>query len=911
MFICLSLTASLFGFAGEKNDNILHPQNLRCEYLANPLGIDILKPRLSWFSTSNQRNQKQTAYRILAASSLKKLSTDEGDLWDTKKVLSDESINIVYSGKKLNSGDVCYWKVKLWDANDNESDWSEPASWSMGLLDKTDWKGFWIGLDSLIGNDKQFSLSARYVRKEFDAAKKIKRATAYICGVGLFELYINGNKIGDQVLAPALSEYPKRSYYMTFDVTKEIEAGKNAVGVILGAGRYFSPIKWDQHYGFPKMIFQLNIEFSDGNKESIVSDSTWKITADGPIIFNNEFQGEHYDATKEMPGWNQIDFDDSKWIDAERVGNPSEVLSAQMIEPIKIMETINPKSINEIEPGVYVYDMGQNMVGWVSLKVSAARDTKIKLRYAENINQNGQLDTFNLRLARSTDIYIANGNGVEIWQPRFTYHGFRYVELSGYQGKPDLSTIIGKVIYDNIRTTGHFTCSNETINKIYNTAYWGIRGNYRSLPTDCPQRDERHGWLGDRSTGSYGESFIFDNNALYSKWMTDIADGQKATGSISDVNPTYRQVYSDNMTWPSTFLFVPGYLYQQYGNFKVIADNYNAMKKWILYIRDKYMTDNLVQRDSYGDWCVPPKDPFAKSEKDSTRISPGSFIAAAYFYHCLNLMKNYASLLNEDEDSKVFASLSEKVRDAINNTYLDKNIFCYANNAVTANAIALSFNIPPKEIKSKVFNNLVEKIINDHNSHTGCGLIGQQWIMRTLTDNGNPELAFKFAANNSYPSWGYMVENGATTIWERWNGNTAPSSMNSHNHVMLLGDLIIWLYEELAGIKADVKNPGFKKIVMKPNLLGNLKFVEASYLSMFGLIKSNWKIEKDKFCWDVDVPPNTTATIYVPAEKESDVTENGKNLSVVAGVKFIKYEEGRAVYEIGSGAYNLVSKIKI
>ncbi len=922
--ILLSFFVILFtGFSSKVNDDALHPKHLRCENLIDPLGIDVVTPRLSWYSESQQRAQKQTAYQILVASSIEKLNANEGDLWDSKKISSDQSINVIYQGNNLTSGMLCFWKVKVWNSIGNGSEWSMPAKWSMGLLNKADWKASWIGLDKAVGNDKpdiEFRrLSARMLRKDFETKKKIKRATAYICGLGLFELYFNGQKIGDQVLAPALSEYPKRSFYMTFDVTKELLNGKNAVGVILGNGRFFAPRLTvptkTETYGFPKMIFQLDIKYTDGTTQSIVSDTTWKITADGPIRANNEYDGEDYDARKEIPGWDKAGFNDIKWMRAETVADPSAKLSAQLIAPIKIMQTMKPRSVKEIRPGVYIYDMGQNMVGWVSLKVQAKRGTKIQMRFAETLKSDGDLYTANLRSAKQTDVYITKGGGLEQWEPRFTYHGFRYVELTGYPGKPDLNTIEGKVVYDDIRTIGNFSCSSDIINKIYKAAYWGIRGNYRSLPTDCPQRDERQGWLGDRSMNSYGESYIFDNNMLYANWMTDIADAQKASGGLPDVAPAYWPIYSDNMTWPSSLIIIPDHLYRQFGNLKVIADNYDAMKKWLFYMRDKYMKNYLLPKDQYGDWCMPPENLEVIHSNDPKRTTPGDFIGSAYFYYCLNLMGKYAHLLNKNEDANEFGTLAGKVRDAINNTYLNKDSLptgqaglYYANNTVTANALALSFGIPPKEIRAKVFDNLVYVTTHVYKSHTSTGLVGGQWIMRTLTDNGRPDLALKIAENTTYPSWGYMIENGATTIWELWNGNTADPAMNSGNHVMLLGDLIVWLYQDLAGIKSDLSNPGYKEIIMKPYPVGNLKFVKASYLSMYGLIKSEWHIRGSKFNWEISIPANTTATIYVPAEKEGDVTESGKEASSAEGVKFVKLENSRAVYEIGSGSYHFISK---
>lgn len=894
------------GCAGKRIDGTLSPGNLRCEYLINPSGIDITNPCLSWYSASEERNQKQTAYRILVSSSLEKSDSNEGDLWDSKKVKSDQSINIIYNGKKLHSEDKCFWKVKVWNGKGKESVWSEPAKWSMGLLDEADWKGYWIGLDSLIGNDKQFGLSARYLRKEFAAEKKVKRATAYLCGLGLFELYINGNKTGDQVLAPALSEYPKRSYYMTFDVTKEISAGQNAVGIILGSGRYFAACKWDRNFGFPKMIFQLNIEFSDGSRQSIVSDTSWKITTNGPIVISNKYNGEEYDARKEMPGWSNVGFDDSRWMNPEKLPDATEKLSSQMIDPTKIIETIKPLSITEIRPGIYIIDMGQNMTGWVPVKVRADSGTKIKMRFAEILNSDGELDTAGLRSAKQTDVYIAKGSGLEEWEPHFAYHGFRYVELTGYPGKPDLNTIVGKVVHDDIRTIGHFDCSNDIINKTYKAAYWGYRGNYHSIPTAASQRDERDGWLGDRSINSYSESFIFDNNAIYSKWMTDISDAQRPTGSISDVCPTTRIVYEDNVTWPSTFIMAHNFLYEQFGNLKVIADNYDAMKKWLFYMRDKYMKDYLLPRDSYGDWCMPPEDRNIIHSKDSTLNTPGDFLGSSYFYYDLILIERYARLLNKDEDVKEFSSLAEKVREAVNKTYLNKEKFYYANNTVTANAVALSFGLPPDEIRSKVFGNLVDKTVNVFDYHTSCGIIGQQWLMKTLTDNGRPDMALRIAANTTYPSFGYMLGKGATTIWELWNGDSAPPKMNSHNLVMLIGDLVVWLYEDLAGIKSDTANPGFKNIIMKPIPVEGLDYVHSEYHSIHGLIKSSWKKEGKSFIWDIIVPCNTTATVYIAAPSEKEVTENGKRASSAEGVKYMDTDNGYVVYKVGSGNYHFV-----
>ncbi|MFA5817134.1 MAG: family 78 glycoside hydrolase catalytic domain, partial [Bacteroidales bacterium] len=611
LLLFLSIVVSSF-FAYGQGPEV---QNLKCEYLIDPLGIDVTEPRLSWEISGMVRDIRQSVYRLLVASSRIILDADKGDLWDTGEVLSAQSLNIQYKGKPLESRDVCYWKVMV-ITNKGKSRWSEPAKWSMGLLDKSDWKAHWIGCDKVFPGESPDSvysrLAARYFRKEFRITKRITRATAYICGLGLYELYLNGRKIGDQVLSPALSDYSKRAYYNTFDVSSLVSTGKNTVGIILGNGRFVSmrpgePGVWKEgipsiaNYGFPKVLIQLELELADGSEITISGDETWKFTADGPIRANNEFDGEEYDARKEFPGWDKPAFKGSGWLQAMEVKPPCDNLVAQMNPNIIIMETIKPVSINQTDQGTYIVDMGQNMVGWARIKAKGVRGESVKLRFAERLKADGTLYLANIRSARVTDIYTMKGGDEETCEPRFVYHGFRYVEITGYPGIPDLSSIEGKIIYDEMPTIGSFETSNDMINRIYAAACRTIRGNYRSIPTDCPQRDERMGWLGDRSVNSYGESFVFGNSRLYAKWVTDIADAQKPSGSVPDVVPAYWSFYNDNMTWPSSFIFIPGMLYQQFGDKGALMQHYGAMKNWLLYMRNNYMQDNLLTRDTYGD----------------------------------------------------------------------------------------------------------------------------------------------------------------------------------------------------------------------------------------------------------------------------------------------------------------------
>lgn len=906
----------LTGFAGQSVWAQVKLFSLKCEMLSNPLGIDTKQPRLSWQLESQKRRTIQTAYRLLVASSREKLDKDDGDLWDSRKVESDQSVMVTYNGKQLKSREDCFWKVRVW-TNNGESDWSKPACWSMGFLYYKDWLGRWIGFDRSFPWDNETfhsRLSARYFRKEFDVKKHIVKARAYIIGVGLYELYFNGKKIGEQVLAPTPTDFTKNVKYNVLDVTKALQSGKNAVGVILGNGRYYTmrqnykPYKI-KTFGYPKLLMQLEIEYEDGSKDILKTDNSWKGTADGPIRSNNEYDGEDYDARKEMPGWSTSGFDDSKWLQAEYVQQPRGEYEAQMNPNMKIMKTIHPIGIKLLNRGRYILDMGQNMVGWLKINVKGKAGDTVQLRFAEILKDDGEIFTANLRDAEQTDHYILNGGRTETWAPRFVYHGFRYVEITGYPGEPKLEDFVGEVVYDEMTTIGKFETSNSLINMIYKNAYWGICGNYKGMPVDCPQRNERQPWLGDRSTGCYGESFIFNNSSLYAKWVDDIGYSQKEDDCIGDVAPAFWRYYSDNMTWPGTYLMVADMLYQQYGDTKPIKRHYQSMKKWLKYMKDRYMTDNfIVTKDSYGDWCAPPVTIESGRGKSSDIKYPSELISTAYYYYFLGLMEKFARLTNNIQDVSGFHELAENIKAGFNKTFYHADLRGYGENNLTDNLLALSFGLVSAENHDRVFNTVV-KTIEDYGGHLSTGLIGTQWIMRTLAGNGRPDLAYRLATNKTYPSWGYMIENGATTIWELWNGNTAAPDMNSYNHVMLLGDLIIWYYEDLAGIKSSTEKPGFKQIIMKPYPVRDLDYVNASYQSNYGEITSDWKKKGRNFSWNISVPVNSSAVIYLPAKSVESVTESGKKIEDAGGVHFLRSEDNRAVFEIGSGSYYFQSKL--
>lgn len=881
----------------------LTPVELRCDSLKDPAGVDFQKPSFSWILPPAPGRQ-QGGYQILVASSRNALAKNNGDVWDSGKVNSSQSVQVQYNGKPVVSGAMYFWKVRAWDTRGTMSQWSSPAFWTMGLLKASDWKAQWIGLDKTAAPESR-SLPARWLRKEFILSKPVDRATVYFSGLGWSELYLNGQKVGDHVLSPPLSQYPKREYYETYEIGRLLNNGSNAVGVVLGNGRFFAPRTNAVNAGYPKLIFQMHIQFLDGTTTNIVSDASWKLSTKGPITANNEYDGEDCDARKEFEGWSRPGFADGTWQPAELVSAPAGVLSAMRQDPTRVTEEIKPVSMKEIRTGVYIYDMGQNIVGWCRLKVTGPAGTRITLRHAETLASN-DLYTANLRTAKATDVYTLKGSGAETWQPRFTLHGFRYVEMTGFPGKPTLDALTGCVVGDALPVMGQFECSNPLLNKIYHNIVWGVRDNYRSIPTDCPQRDERQGWLGDRAEESRGETYLFDNDALYSKWLQDTADCQKSSGSVPSVCPAYWKVYVDDVTWASASVVIPGMLRDQFGDKQAIAEHYDCAKRWMEHM-EAFITNGIISRDQYGDWCMPPEDPKLIHSRDQSRITRAPLLATPFFYNDLRLMQSYALQLGRKQDADHYRQLAETMKDAFNKKFLNRDTGQYDNGTPTSSVLPLAFDMVPPEMHYRAFQFLVKKLTDTWHDHIGTGLVGGKYLMRVLSENGRPDLAYTIATQTNYPGWGYMVDHNATTIWELWNGDTADPAMNSGNHVMLIGDLATWMYENLAGIKPDPAEPGFKHIIMRPLPIGDLTYVQASHRSPYGWIRSEWRRDENEFDWHIEIPANTTATIYLPTPHAESVTENNQTLDKVAGVRLINTSEGGPVAAaLEPGSYNFV-----
>jgi alpha-L-rhamnosidase len=646
----------------------------------------------------------------------------------------------------------------------------------------------------------------------------------------------------------------------------------------------------------------------DGSIRETVSDTTWRLTAAGPITANNEFDGERHDSRREMQGWDSPGFDDAAWMPCRRVAGPAGRLTGRPIAPMRVIRTLRPVRQTPGPKGTFVCDMGENVAGWARITLRRPRPgAVVRLRFAETLRPDGGLDTRNLRTAAAEDVYIARGDSSETWEPKFTIHGFRYVEVSAPAGcVPDSSAVEGRVVHDDVEAVGAFECSSPVVNRTFRNAVRGILGNYRSIPTDCPQRDERQGWLGDRLGSSLGESYVADVHALYAKWMTDIRDSQTEAGSIPDVAPAFWKVYSDNVSWPGVYVFLGDMLRVQYGDSDAVRLHYPAMAKWMEYMK-RYLAGGLMIKDTYGDWCPPPESPGLIHTADPSRMTPAALIGTALYCAEAERMRAFAHLSGLPDGAQAWAGLAGRLREALNGRLWDPVDRTYGNGSVTSNLLPLGLGLAPDSLKPAVLERILERILGDCDGHTAAGLVGAQWLMRTLSRNGRPDVALRLAENTTYPSWGYMAEKGATTIWELWNGDTADPSMNSGNHVMLLGDFIPWLFEDVAGIRPDPLVTGFRHVLMRPMPAGGLTGARASLESTAGLIVSDWRLADGRFEWSIEVPPGAEATVFVPAAAEKDVREGKKPARKSEGVRFLRMEEGRAVYSVGSGKYRFTS----
>jgi alpha-L-rhamnosidase len=885
LFILFAIS-SITVFAAEKTT----VKDLTCEYHTNPLGIDVLKPRLSWKIETTAPNVLQTAYEI-------KVTDQSGKaLWNTGKVNSDQSVDVVYEGTGLKSMQRASWQVRIWDNKGKATAWSAPATWEMGILEPESWKASWITLGS--EPDVAGSKPAQYFRKDFTTAKKVKSARVYITSHGLYELLLNGKKVSDDLFTPGWTSFNKRLQYQTYDVTSLLQA-KNAFGVMVGDGWYRGNIGWSSQNGYYgsklALLVQLQINYTDGTSELVCTDQNWKAST-GAIVASDIYNGETYDARKEMPGWASAGFDDSKWEKATVTDQSKKTLIAPQGVPVKPIQEIKPIKQITTPKGEVVYDMGQNMVGWVRLKVQGKKGDGITVKFAEVLDKEGNFYTDNLRRAKCTDLFILNGSGEEVLEPHFTFHGFRFVKIEGPATPIAADQITGVVIHSDMAPTGSFSCSNTMINQLQHNIQWGQKGNFLDVPTDCPQRDERLGWTGDAQVFSMTAAFNFNVAPFYTKWLGDVTADQSPNGRLPHVIPDVLKGDGGATAWADVTVVVPWTTYLVYGDKRILEVQYPSMKAWVEYMHSRAGDKNLWLGDNhYGDWLA-----FASNRSDYTgATTEKDLIATAYYSYSSGLLAKVAAIIGKTDEAKKYAQLSGDIKKAFQNEFVAPS-GRLVSHTQTAYCLALAFDLLPENLKPKAAKFLADDV--KKMGHLTTGFVGTPLLCKTLSAYGYDDLAFMLLNRTKYPSWLYPVTQGATTIWERWDGQKPDGTfqdvgMNSFNHYAY-GAIGEWLYHYVAGLDVDAENPGYKHILLAPHPGGGLTNAEVEFNSVYGKVKSGWKIDGNDFVYDVTVPANTTATVTLPSAKADQVTWAG------AVSKADLNQTGNSVtLKIGSGNY--------
>jgi alpha-L-rhamnosidase len=897
---------SLLLFTRLLADAQINIEKLSVEYLSNPVGIDVVEPRFSWIIESKEHNVYQTAYQILVASSPEKLNEKAADIWNSDKVQSANSVLIPYAGKALSSGQKCYWKVLVWDQKNRRAASTEIAFWEMGLLAKNDWKGKWISAPKVYDWQKFVTQRKQLIkegkeenpdpapqfRNAFSVSKKVAKARLYISGVGYNVPYLNGQKVGDHVLDAAFTRYDKTVLYSTYDVTSNLQPGENVLGVVLGNGWYnmitksvwgFDHASWRNA---PALLAQLEIVFTDGSRQVISTDESWKV-APGPIVFNSIRQGEFYDATKETPGWNKAGFNDKQWYQPLVVSGPAGKLKAQMIQPIKITETIVPKKITEPKPGIYVLDLKKNIAGFAQIKIEAPAGTEITIKYGERLSNDGRVDQRDIAQHVAgglvqTDKYICKGGGIEIWHPSFVYHGFQYIEVSGLPAKPGAETITGKVIHSAFESAGTFECSNELFNKIQQNALVSYESNFMGYPTDCPQR-EKNGWTGDAHLAAEMGLYNFKAQNGYTKWLEDIADEQRPSGELSAIVPSsgWGYFWGNGPAWDNAMVLIPWYLYQYSGDQRILQQMYPHIKKYVDYLSTRAQ-DHII-KFGLGDWAP------AKTK------TPVEITSTAYYYIDAVLAAKMAAIFGYNEDQKKYAALATQIRDAFNKQFYRGNGI-YDEGSQAGLACALYQDMASDS--DETINALVSAV-RKNDDHLDCGILGTKYLLHALSDNGRSDVAYKIVNQRSFPSWGYWMDQGATTLWEQWDGS------ESRNHIMF-GDVSAWFYKNLAGIAPHDAQPGFKLISFRPYFPPDLKWVKATHQSMYGEIKASWIRKGKSINYTITIPANTTGEIVLPKNKKLSV--DGKALSESGHVKKLNQKGDETKFVLGSGNYIITIK---
>ena len=911
--ILLLFLAVIFHFPDFVDGAPFHVVNLKCEHSANPTGIDTPNPRLSWNIESGQRNWIQSAYQIKVASDSLELVRNNGDIWDSGEMASMECLYIPFSGKPLTSLQKYWWKVKVWDNDGLASNWSEISNWTMAMVKSSDWKAGWITSDLPLSplqkelkvlpdfgmepEDEMWKLSevirkrtdtityapAVYLRKEFTSNHPLRGAVANICGLGLNELYINGSKVSNELLNPAFTDYQKRVFYQSYDVTRLLQKGENAVGVLLGNGwfnlviphvlRYYAADYTDT----PRLLFQLDLFYGDGTKKTIVSDNSWKFTTNGPIRFNNILSGETYDANKELAGWNIPGYRASSWKQAIPAEAPSGILEAQYLKPVAITDSVKAVNIRAVKNG-YSVDLEKEITGWCTFRFHGEKGTKITVKYpGAGSHTLGRYQTYE---------YILKGGNSETFGARFSYNGIKTIEIYGLDYKPELSDITGTMVHTDFPETGKFSCSNDVFNDLNSILLHTMRNYVVHIPND-PVR-EKAGWTQDVETAFDAYAYAFDCPEMYIKWQRDFLDIIHENGYVPPVAPgRFDGPTINGPWWGGMIVYLPWKIYTHFGDKKILEESFAAMKKYTGYLSS--IDSSYVVKWGLGDWLEP----------GSVRpvMTPVPFTSTVGFYNTALITSKTAEILGFKEDAAYYAALAEKIKIAFNNTFFDPQTGRYARYSQASQLMPLYFNLVPESKRQLVLDNLVRKIESDSN-HVGTGFVGTPLILTGLSELGKGEIAYKMADQRTYPGWYDMVFNHGSRIFkEDWKGGLVQMPP-------LGGSLGYWFYYSLAGIQPDPASPGFKNVIIRPDFVAGLTWVKGEYESLYGTIKSQWKRENDLLTLNIEIPANTTVTIYLPTDIIANISENGNSLIDNKDFASVSPKNGKTVIQTGSGNYS-------
>jgi alpha-L-rhamnosidase len=861
-------------------------RDLRCEYLLNPLGIDVPAPRLSYKIESDEPDVRQTAYQMRVATTPERLAAGDADLWDSGWSSTDQSSQIVYAGRALETGMRCDWSVRVRDQDGRISPWSDTAFWTMGRLTPADWQAVWIGAPAGESDDP-----APLLRTAFDIGPLPVRATVSVSGLGFYEMRLNGAKVGDHELDPAFTRYDRRVLYATYDILAQLRPGENVIGAVLGNGWYDYGIKaaWDFDAApwrdRPKLLMEATFEFADGTTRTIATGPDWR-TMPGPILSNGLLTGETYDARREIPGWDAPGFDARKWTESVAATPPEGALSAQMLPPIRVTETRTAVSRTEPRPGVWVYDIGQTVAGVGEIILDGPAGAVVEIQYGEALNPDGTLNQDKIskhthQPGFQTDRFVLDGGGPRAFRARFTYHGFQYVQITSVAAPPASDEVRALVMHTDFAPVGSFACSDTLLNQIQRNTLWSFRGNFHGIPTDCPQR-EKNGWTGDAHLAAETGLYNFDMAASYAKWLQDIQDEQRDDGALPGIVPTagWGYAWGNGPAWDSAYLLIAWRLYEFCGDIRVLERHYENFKRYLDYVASR--SDGRIPAFGLGDWCP------AKTE------TPAALTSTAYYYRDAQIVADAARLLGRPDEVARYDALAAEIRSAFNAAFFDSATGRYGEGSQTAQACALYFDLAPPEHRDAVLANLVAAVkAADH--HIDCGILGTKYLLHVLTDHGRADLALRVATQTTFPSWGHWIALGATTHYEQWDENVEGDL--SRNHIMF-GDISAWFYRCLAGIRPDAAKPGFASVVIKPLFVAGLDWVRARHESIRGTVESAWRREGDLVILTIEIPANVGALVFVP----------GGEVVAPHGARRLADEDGAAVFAVGAGRWSFTAR---